>query len=236
MASTFVIGDIHGHLVALDAILASFSLRKSDTVITLGDYIDRGPDSAGVVSRLVDLQSRCRLVPLLGNHEELLLNARTDPRFMRGWIRNGGREALESYAGENATLDDIPIDHWLFFEHTCLPYYENDTHLFVHASADPTLTLDQQTPYTLRWQRFNDPAPHRFGKILICGHTPQRSGLPRNIGHAVCLDTGIHAGRYLTCLHLESGHIIQSDPAGKTRESRLADHLTTPKPPRHTGT
>ena len=74
---TIAIGDIHGCSAALDALLDAIRPRPEDTIVTLGDYIDRGPDSRGVLDRLIDLGRRCRLVPLLGNHDQMLLDVRS---------------------------------------------------------------------------------------------------------------------------------------------------------------
>ena len=83
-ARTIAIGDIHGCSAALDALLNAIRPRPEDCIVTLGDYINRGPDSRGVIERLIELKDRCRLVPLLGNHEEMLFEALADnPPFRR---------------------------------------------------------------------------------------------------------------------------------------------------------
>jgi serine/threonine protein phosphatase 1 len=232
MNRTLVVGDIHGHLTALEAILQAVQLARTDTLIALGDYIDRGPDSRGVLDRMIALQSECQLIPLLGNHEEMMLASRIRGRHGNAeWLANGGDKTLESYGGPLhsatgflATLDDVPPEHWLFLNNACRQYHETETHLFVHACALSNLAMDQQPKHVLRWERFDDPPRHISGKMLVCGHTPQRSGNPRYIGHAVCLDTGIHAGRVLTCWEIETGQIWQANEKGKMRESKLEDH------------
>src|SRR5690348_111666 len=116
MSRTLVIGDIHGHLTALEAILRAVGLAKGDTLVALGDYIDRGPDSRGVLDRMVALESECQLIPLLGNHEEMMLASRIRGRTGNAeWLSNGGDKTLESYGGPlhaatgfSATLDDVP--------------------------------------------------------------------------------------------------------------------------------
>jgi serine/threonine protein phosphatase 1 len=242
MARTFVIGDIHGNLVALNALLHAIALTPSDTLITLGDYIDRGPDSKGVLDRMIQLQSQCLLIPLLGNHEEMMLMAHVLGAAhgrLYEWLMNGGDKTLASYVqtprggptprfDPTAVLAQVPAAHWQFLSAACRSFHETATHLFVHANANPALPLAEQTTHTLRWERFYDPPQHVSGKILVCGHTPQKSGFPRFIGHAVCLDTGIHAGRMLTCLEIETGTITQSDPQGNVRRSRLEDHRVIP--------
>src|SRR4051794_17347253 len=94
---TIAIGDIHGCSAALDALLDAIAPGPQDTLVTLGDHIDRGPDSRGVIDRLLALAYGCRLVPLLGNHEELLLAALRDRVALRRWLTCGGVETLRSY-------------------------------------------------------------------------------------------------------------------------------------------
>ena len=73
----------------------------------------------------------------------------------------------------------------------------------------------------LYWESFDDPRPHQSGKVMVCGHTPQRDGVPRNKGHAVCIDTGVHAGGWLTCLDVKSGTYWQANEQGRTRTGML---------------
>jgi serine/threonine protein phosphatase 1 len=94
---TIAIGDIHGCLDALAALIDAIGPGPEDTLITLGDHIDRGPDSRGVLDRLIALSRHCRLVPLQGNHEELLLDALRDITTLRRWLTLGGVETLRSY-------------------------------------------------------------------------------------------------------------------------------------------
>src|SRR5947209_2745279 len=94
---TIAIGDIHGCSVALRALLDAIDLGVDDTLVTLGDYIDRGPDSRGVLDLLIDLRMRYRLVPLLGNHEALLLAALSDRQALELWLSCGGVETVRSY-------------------------------------------------------------------------------------------------------------------------------------------
>jgi hypothetical protein len=113
MPRTIAIGDIHGCSAALAAILAAIDPRPDDTLVTLGDYIDRGPNSRGVIDQLVALESRCQLVPLLGNHELVLLGVASGEMPMSFWIEAcGGAATLASYGG---LLENIPEAHWVFF-------------------------------------------------------------------------------------------------------------------------
>src|SRR5690349_1628241 len=134
---TIAIGDIHGCLDALNALLDAIGPDPADTLITLGDYIDHGPDSRGVLDRLIGVAEGCRLVPLLGNHEELLFKALADVTAMGGWLRNGGVDTLRSYGWRpgglrSALADWIPQPHRKFLA-GCRNFHETGTHIFVHA-------------------------------------------------------------------------------------------------------
>src|SRR5207248_4013862 len=127
MSRFLAIGDVHGCSRALDVLLADVCPRSGDTVVALGDYIDRGPDSKGVLDRLLDLHRTGRLVALRGNHEVMMLNARQSKEDFLGWWRCGGEAALVSYGtgGRPGTLDDIPERHWGFVESVCVNWYES---------------------------------------------------------------------------------------------------------------
>ncbi len=225
---TFVIGDIHGCVRALDTLLDYLAPTPSDRIIGLGDFIDRGPDSKGVIDRLIELQHQGIFSGIMGNHEEMAIQSREAlkrpgelglPQY-HDWLVFGGYEAVQSYGGVRGSLKDIPEDHWLFMQ-TLVPYVELPNHLLVHAGAESNTPMNQQTPDWLRWKRFNDPAPHFSGKPLICGHT--KGATIRNHGHAVCIDTGAYKGGWLTCLELETGQILQANQKGKVQRSALPD-------------
>src|SRR5262249_33726571 len=160
-----------------------------DRIVTLGDYVDRGPDSRGVLDQLLALRGSGTLIPLRGNHEVMLLGARAgDLDDLSVWMACGGRETLRSYGATKPgpeALALIPAEHWYFRENACRDWFETPTHFFVHASAYPDLPLDDQPEYMLFWERFDNCGPHCSGKIMVCGHTQQREGVPHNIGHAV---------------------------------------------------
>ena len=137
---TIAIGDIHGCSAALDALLDAIRPRPEDTIVTLGDYIDRGPDSRGVLDRLIDLGRRCRLVPLLGNHDQMLLDVRAGSYPIYWLLDMGGTATLDSY-GPGRDLALIPEEHYEFLE-GCLDYHETDT---------PHLRPRQLLPRHSRW-------------------------------------------------------------------------------------
>jgi serine/threonine protein phosphatase 1 len=220
---TIAIGDIHGCLDALDALIEALGPGPEDTLVTLGDHIDRGPDSRGVLDRLLALARRCRLVPLLGNHEEMLAAALGDLTALRRWLTMGGADTLRSYGwapgGPRRTLASwIPERHRQFLA-GCRPYHETATHLFVHAGFLPDLPMDRQPALALRW-RVTDAQtarPHRSGKVAVVGHTPQRSGEVLDLGFLVCVDTNCARGGWLTALETDTGRVWQADRAGKLR-------------------
>ncbi len=219
------IGDIHGCSRALDCLLAACGPRRSDLIITLGDYVDRGPDSRGVIDRLLDLRDRCTLVCLRGNHEQIMMEARKGQNRIVEWMHTGGHATLASYAppGGHGALPDVPPRHWDFIENVCVDWYETDTHIFVHAGLDPELPLAEQETHILRWERFHNPQPHASGKMVVCGHTSQKSGTPKNVGHSICIDTDACRKGWLTCYEVTTGYIWQTTQAGDLRTGWLAD-------------
>ena len=219
---TLAIGDIHGCLQAFDRLLEIVRPQPDDLLVTLGDYVDRGPDSAGVLNRLIEWQDRCRLVALKGNHDLMMLDARRDLAVFEDWFACGGQETLQSYDADphwSLFPDAIPTRHWRFLVEACVPYHEIDTHFFVHANAYPDVPLAEQPEHMLFWERLNERnmRPHDSGKIMICGHTSQRSGRPLDFGHAVCIDTWVYGSGWLTCLDVMTRRYWQANQAGATR-------------------
>lgn len=226
MSRTLVIGDIHGCSRALDVLLAAVNPHGDDRIVTLGDYIDRGPDSAGVLDRLLALRKTGRLVALRGNHEDLMLKARGALLYEEMWLLIGGGATLASYGrgGRPGTLDDVPVRHWHLLESVCVLQHEIDTHFFVHGGVLTDVPLAEQPEFTLLWERFRNPPPHVSGKVMVCGHTSQK-GKPRNLGHAVCIDTRAYHRGWLTCLDATSGQIWQANQRGRRRTAHLDDFL-----------
>jgi serine/threonine protein phosphatase 1 len=215
------IGDIHGCLTAFNALLDLVSPQPDDRIVTLGDYVDRGPDSCGVLERLIDLHAGGRLIALRGNHDAMMLDIRRagiDPL----WLSYGGNITLRSYGIAEDDIDlrqvlaKIPKRHWRFLEEL-LPYYETEEHIFVHANLYPNLPLEEQPDYMLYWERLDEPVAHFSGKTVICGHTRQKSGVPLDLDTSICIDTNVYDGGWLTCLDLLSGRIWQANEQGETR-------------------
>jgi serine/threonine protein phosphatase 1 len=244
---TIAIGDIHGCLSAFDALVNAIGPEPSDQFILLGDYIDRGPESWGVIEHILQLQKLCRVVTLLGNHEEMLLAALSDTSSLRLWLGFGGDAALESYrlAREKLpplTCADVPFRKWLWmleesrkelrrfpvphleFLRSCVSYHETATHLFVHANCRPDVLPQLESEQILRWEAVEArwAQPHSSGKVLIVGHTAQKSGQILDLGFLKCLDTYCHGGGWLTALEVESGQAWHTNIQGQVHSSRIA--------------
>ncbi|MGH9676519.1 MAG: metallophosphoesterase family protein [Candidatus Acidiferrum sp.] len=219
------IGDIHGCARALGTLLAVSKPRPDDLIISLGDYVDRGPDSRGVLDQMVILQSTGRLVPLRGNHDLMMLHAREWDHASALWLGCGGKQTLSSYGASDSRPDDlllIPEAHWNFLENHCVNYHETDSHLFVHASVRPEWPLADQLTDVLLWEKLDGPVAHCSGKTLVCGHTKQTAGVPLNYGTTICIDTGAYAeGGWLTCLDVLDGCYWQANEDGEVRAGWL---------------
>ena len=216
MPRLIALGDVHGCPEALRTVVEAIGLDGEDRLVTLGDYVDRGPDSRAVVEQLLELDASGRLIPLLGNHEEMLLGAVRGVTPVLWWLRHGGMQTLRSY-GPRDDLGEIPQEHLDFFER-CLPYHEADDVFFTHANYVAGEPLDRQPVEALRWQSLDEhlPGPHQTGKRAFVGHTAQRLGRVRDEGHLVCIDTYCHGGGVLTAYDTDSGEAWQA-----TRDGRL---------------
>jgi serine/threonine protein phosphatase 1 len=247
---TIAIGDIHGCSRALNALLAAIDPRPDDVIVTLGDYINRGPDSRGVLDRLIALEGQCTLVPILGNHDQTLLSAvNGERRGLSDLLDMGGRATFASYDAGRTTeanpseitsehiaslrrhrpsqdrerflLERIPAEHIAFLQR-CRDYYETETHLFLHAQYDPGLAMEDQPPYLSRWEslRNGTPGPHDSGKTAIVGHSSQKSGEILDLGHLVCIDTFCYGGGWLTALDVRTDEVWQVNQEGELRLPR----------------
>jgi len=215
MNRTIAIGDIHGCAQALAALIDAIEPTKNDVIVTLGDYVDRGPDSRGVVDLLIELVERCRVIPLLGNHEAMLLDSFHSRDCFEFWQQCGGRETLESYGGSLSLVSPM---HMAFFQ-ACRRFYETDSHFMVHANYDPILPLDEQPDRLLLWEHivYTMPRPHESEKTAIVGHTPQVSGEILNLDHLIAIDTYCVGGGWLTALEINTGQTWQADREGRLR-------------------
>ena len=194
---TYAIGDIHGRLDLLSALLAQIEHHRAGrdrTIVFLGDYIDRGPDSAGVVATVRRLQARepDAIVCLKGNHEDLMLKAYQDESKVDLWVMNGGYETMASFG------PDVPPDVLRWAEG--LPSVHEDVHRFyVHAGFRPGRPGPDPSEYVRLWMR--EPFLSRnydFGKHVVHGHTPLRTTQPDQRPFRTNLDTGAVFGGALT--------------------------------------
>jgi serine/threonine protein phosphatase 1 len=222
----FAIGDIHGASVALKALVEAIAPQAEDTVVVLGDVIDCGPDSRGVLDQLIALSTRCHLVALRSNHEEMLLNTLESRSEFRYWFKLGGEQTLRSYSSAILPgLEAIPQKH-LRFIRGCRPYHETETHIFVHATYDPDQPMDRQSDRSLRWEsvRPERMRPHFSGKVVIAGHTSQKGGAILDLGFFKILDTDAYAGGSLTALEVHTDEIVQANQQGEARSIKLVYH------------
>jgi len=210
----YAIGDIHGRADLLDRLLKTIakdaeSAPKRRVLVTLGDYIDRGPDSAGVIERLSSLHQsppfkNFELVFLKGNHELLMgrfLERRNDGRM---WLGCGGAETLKSYGAKWTPRDAaarIPKRHRRFFSDLTLMHREGD-YAFAHAGVRPGVPLDSQRAEDILWirDRFLD-ATRDLGAVIVHGHTPV--DVPDVLDNRIAIDTRAWASGTLTALVLE---------------------------------
>ena len=204
---TYAIGDVHGRLDLLRQALSrvrTHARGREHVIVLLGDYVDRGPDTKGVLDLLIELSGRLPLVCLMGNHEEMMLQARraASRETMQRWSDVGGANTLQSYADPDrrATAQSVPERHilWLLTRPLLL---EDAGHIFVHAGIDPRRPLTDQGAREFLWirKRFLDAAPHAFvdKRHIVHGHTPRWSGkpqaaMPELLPHRTNLDTGAY--------------------------------------------
>jgi serine/threonine protein phosphatase 1 len=254
---TYAIGDVHGRLDLVERAVEMIAEHVGNApfrVIFLGDYIDRGPDSRGVIDLLMDLQKRWPVVCLKGNHEELMLQALNEPSGgrMSRWLEYGGVHTLASYGvDENSDLmEGIPREHvrWL----SGLPRTTGDGHrIYVHAGLAPGTPIHRQKEQTFLWirERFLQAKASDFEAHVVHGHTPIWEGkpdpaAPELLEHRTNIDTAPFATGVLSIAVFDAerpggpvevlqvrgkamGRIVPDEPA---EESALA--ATEAEPPR----
>lgn len=211
-ARLIAIGDIHGCHLALRALIEAIEPTAKDTIVTLGDYVDRGPDSKNVIEQLLALRSQCKLITLTGNHETMMLASRHSSKEHDFWMQCGGRETLASYAD---SIENVPAEHWEFLE--SLAYtHETPEYFFIHANYLADQPIEEQPEWVGLWEHLDShpPAPHESGKTAIVGHTPQTTCEILDLGHVRCIDTCCFGGGCLTAHDVETGDIWRADIDG----------------------
>jgi serine/threonine protein phosphatase 1 len=218
------IGDIHGCSRALETLLTAIQPRPDDVIVALGDYVNRGPDTRGVIERMIALEKQCTLIPLLGNHDQMLLDTLSGrPQSFSIWMRLGGGATLLSYGASpgvvtGAAMSRIPSEHVAFLRR-CRDYHESNSHIFVHAKYAPDLPMSRQPAWLLRWESLRDgaPGPHVSGKPVIAGHSSQKTGEILDLGHLTCIDTYCYGGGWLTALDVINKHVWHTNQQGALR-------------------
>lgn len=211
-AITYAIGDIHGSLAKLRRLIARCQQHGSgrpSRFVFLGDYIDRGPQSAEVVRYLIELQSRLpdRVVALKGNHEAMAIEVIDGATPEDFWLVQGGTETLMSYgvgAARNLPRSDV---EWM---RALLLWHDDGRRFFVHAGVDPQRPLTNQDATDLIWIRepfLSDPRD--YGKLIVHGHTPCEAGTPDQRRNRLNIDTGAVFGGPLTAAVFADG---QTEP------------------------
>ncbi len=213
---TFVIGDIHGRADLLQTLLDELPHIASGPyqVVFLGDLIDRGPESSGVVDIVI---GTIKTLPgsklVMGNHESILLEFLDDPiprplAFDRWLFEHGGAATVSSYGIEPTAATpetlrrQLRADHIEFFRQA-ERFVEMDNHILVHAGLRPGIPLAQQSHYDLMWIRepfLNYTFP--FEKLVIHGHTITPWQLPQHLENRIAIDTGAYASGVLTAAHI----------------------------------
>ena len=208
------IGDIHGEIEKLNSLFEKLNLTKSDTLVFLGDYIDRGKHSKEVIERLIKLSEAVNCVFLKGNHEQMLLRGLESKREsdINYWLMNGGRETFENYGGyEKNGLIEIYRIHFDFFK-SLKPFYLTDKYLFVHAGIRPEKPLKEQDESDLLWIRDEFiNKKHKLKQKIIFGHTAFYEPYIENDKIGIDTGCGKEEGKCLTAFICEEEKFIMSD-------------------------
>jgi len=200
------VGDIHGCLDQLIELMERVNPTSADRVVFLGDYVDRGPASAGVIDYLVEFAVTFPdTVFLRGNHEQMFLDY-LDEQDQAMFLINGGQQTLDSYRASR--MWPIPASHRSFLDSSRY-YLESEQHIFVHAGLRPGIPLAEQDEFDMLWIRREFlESDFDWGKPVVYGHTPHKEPLLRE--RRIGVDTGCVYGRRLTCCDVVSRMIWQA--------------------------
>ena len=202
MARYIAITDIHGELGKLESVLSKICLRPDDSFVFMGDYIDRGPDSRGVVEKVIETSKKFETVTLIGSHEYALLHAKQDEYYDYLFWNYGGPATVKSYGGH---FDNILKTHGDFYRSLKF-YHLTEKYLFVHAGINPRYSLEEQYETDLVYIRsafYRNK--HNLPQKIIFGHT--EFDVPLVQDDKICIDLG--CGKYknakLCALILDNG-------------------------------
>jgi len=212
------IGDIHGFDTALAELLKRIAPQPNDTIVTLGDVVDRGPDSDKVIERLIALATHCNLVSIRGNHDDIMLTiCDGGQQFFDMWLTFGGAQTCDSYG---KVPKNVPEEH-IEFLRGMLPYYETKNHFFTHGNYWWDQPLEKQNWGELCWQGLSSwiPRKHISGKTAIVGHSSQKDGKILRRDGLICIDTGVYCGGPLTAMEVNTGQLWQVWDDGSPVES-----------------
>lgn len=220
-SNTYAISDIHGCYKQLCDLLNKLDLKSTDTLIFMGDYVDRGPNSKQVLNKIIELKNYYNVIALKGNHEDMMYRSLREEsaKDYRMWMNNGGLDTIRSYydllESFPSVLDSEMESHLDFIDSLDL-YYETDTHIFVHASPSMDTPISEQSESYLIWRRPQDNDSdfnytHISGKTIISGHTAQSTGYPYKLSDKnYLIDTGCFFTSVLTAYHVESNSFINN--------------------------
>ncbi len=201
MSRIIGISDIHGEYEKLTSVLSQISPKADDTIVFMGDYIDRGLKSREVVDKIISMNDVCHCVYLIGSHEFALLNSKSDDYFNYLFWSYGGDSTVKSYGG----FDNIFKIHGDFFK-SLKYYFLTDDYLFIHAGIKPEIPLDKQDPVDMVYIRsefYN--RKHNLKQKIIFGHTEFPK--PQIWNDKICIDTG--CGKFksapLTAIVIDNG-------------------------------
>jgi serine/threonine protein phosphatase 1 len=213
-ARVFAIGDIPGCPQELGALLKGIDPGPEDSVIFVGDYVDRGPSARDVIDLLIDFRGgHPTTVFLKGNHEDMMLHFLGMPgHYGESFLYNGGFATMASYEIDETELDEalehLPSSHVDFLQKLETSYLR-PPYLFVHAGVHPLRSLEDQDAEDMLWIRQEFIAnPHDLGHTVIFGHTPMRDVM-MDLPYKVGLDTGLVYGGKLTCVEFTQGRCFQ---------------------------
>jgi len=213
MGRIFAIGDIHGCISHLNKMMMQLDIdSRNDTLVFMGDYVDRGTDSKGVIDTIIEIRKSLKNVfCLIGNHEQMFLNYYREQKDEELFMQNGGLKTLVSYGFNQSGIKHLHVpDNHMEFCTNLQPYYETDSYIFVHAGLRPGVPLVEQSVDDLIWIReefINSSCD--FGKVVVFGHTILSFTTPIINDNKIGIDTGAVFGGKLTCIELPEMKIHQ---------------------------